>query len=73
LFLRAVVYRVAPADSHILRAAVRRIDLLDPPGLLSRDTALLERASELFTRMRDAGAFPPPAPSRPQLLDAVAA
>jgi hypothetical protein len=30
--LRAVVYRVAPADPRLLRAVVRRIDLLDPVG-----------------------------------------
>jgi len=73
LFLRSVVYRVAPADSAILRAAVRRIDLLDPPEKLEQDIALLQRAGDLFNRMRDSGMFPAPAPPRAHLLDVIAA
>ena len=68
LFLRAVVYRMAPADPRLLRAVVRRIDLLDPPDRLEQDRELHALALDLY---RDA---PRPAgPSRSQLLEALAA
>jgi hypothetical protein len=68
-----VVYRVAPADSAILRAAARRIDLLDPPDALEQDQRLLHRAADLYDRMRGSQALAAPAPSRTQILDAIAA
>jgi hypothetical protein len=40
LFLRAVAYRMAPADPRLLRAVVRRIDLLDPPDRPEQDREL---------------------------------
>jgi 2-polyprenyl-6-methoxyphenol hydroxylase-like FAD-dependent oxidoreductase len=67
LFLRAVVYRVAPADPRLLRAVVRRIDLLDPPSRLEQDPELHALALDLF---RDA--LPRPGPSRSHLLQALA-
>ena len=68
LFLRAVVYRVAPADPRLLRAVVRRVDLLDPPGRLERDQELHALALELYhSAPRPAG------PSRSQLLQALTA
>jgi 2-polyprenyl-6-methoxyphenol hydroxylase-like FAD-dependent oxidoreductase len=67
LFLRAVVYRVAPADPRLLRAVVRRVDLLDPPDRLEQDRELHALALDLS---RDA---PRPAgPSRSQMLEALA-
>ena len=68
LFLRAVVYRLAPADPRLLRAVVRRVDLLDPPDRLEQDRELHALALDLF---RDA----PPAsgPSRNRMLEALAA
>jgi hypothetical protein len=69
LFLRAVVYRVAPADPRLLRAVVRRIDLLDPPARLEHDPELPALALELFR----GGAPPRPGPSRNHLLQALAA
>jgi hypothetical protein len=43
-----VVYRVAPADPRLLRAVVRRIDLLDRPDRLERDRELHALALDLF-------------------------
>jgi 2-polyprenyl-6-methoxyphenol hydroxylase-like FAD-dependent oxidoreductase len=68
LFLRAVVYRVAPADPRLLRAVVRRVDLLDPPDRLERDRELHTLALDLFS-----GAPRPAGPSRSQMLQALAA
>ena len=67
LFLRAVVYRVAPADPRLLRAVVRRVDLLDPPDRLEQDRELHGLALDLFR-----GAPPPAGPSRSQMLEALA-
>jgi 2-polyprenyl-6-methoxyphenol hydroxylase-like FAD-dependent oxidoreductase len=67
LFLRAVVYRMAPADPRLLRAVVRRVDLLDRPDQLERDQELHALALELYhSAPRPAG------PSRSQLLEALA-
>jgi 2-polyprenyl-6-methoxyphenol hydroxylase-like FAD-dependent oxidoreductase len=68
LFLRAVVYRVAPADPRLLRAVVRRVDLLDPPHRLEQDPELHALALDLFR-----GVPPRPGPSRSHLLQALAA
>ena len=68
LFLRAVVYRVAPADPRLLRAVVRRVDLLDPPNRLEHDPELHALALDLFR-----GAPPRPGPSRSHMLQALAA
>jgi 2-polyprenyl-6-methoxyphenol hydroxylase-like FAD-dependent oxidoreductase len=68
LFLRAVVYRVAPADPRLLRAVVRRVDLLDPPDRLEQDGELHALALDLYR-----GAPRPAGPSRSQLLEALAA
>jgi 2-polyprenyl-6-methoxyphenol hydroxylase-like FAD-dependent oxidoreductase len=73
LFLRLVVYRVAAADSAILRGVVRRIDLLDPPGRLEQDEPLLQRARQIFREMRADGALSTTTPSREQLLEALTA
>jgi 2-polyprenyl-6-methoxyphenol hydroxylase-like FAD-dependent oxidoreductase len=68
LFLRAVVYRVAPADPRLLRAVVRRVDLLDPPDRLEQDRELHALALELYN-----SAPRPSGPSRSQMLQALAA
>jgi 2-polyprenyl-6-methoxyphenol hydroxylase-like FAD-dependent oxidoreductase len=68
LFLRLVVYRMAPADPRLLRAVARRVDLLDPPDRLEKDQDLQALALDLFR-----GAFPAPGPSRSQMLEALAA
>jgi len=68
LFLRSVVYRAAPADPRLLRAVVRRVDLLDPPDLLEEDRELHALALDLFRGVR-----PPSGPSRGQMLEALAA
>ncbi len=68
LFLRAVVYRMAPADPRLLRAVVRRVDLLDPPDRLEEDRELHTLALDLFR-----GAPPRPGPSRSHMLQALAA
>jgi hypothetical protein len=68
LFLRSVVYRVAPADPRLLRAVVRRVDLLDPPNRLEENRELHALALDLFR-----GASPPPGPTRGQMLEALAA
>lgn len=51
LFLRSVVYRVAPRDPALLRAVCRRIDLLDPVDALANDAELLDRAEKLFREL----------------------
>jgi 2-polyprenyl-6-methoxyphenol hydroxylase-like FAD-dependent oxidoreductase len=68
LFLRLVVYRMAPADPRLLRAVARRVDLLDLPDRLEKDQDLQALALDLFR-----GALPPPAPSRSHMLEAIAA
>jgi hypothetical protein len=68
LFLRAVVYRVAPADPRLLRAVVRRVDLLDRPDRLEQNQELHALALDLFR-----GAPRPAGPSRSQMLQALAA
>jgi 2-polyprenyl-6-methoxyphenol hydroxylase-like FAD-dependent oxidoreductase len=68
LFLRAVVYRVAPADPRLLRAVVQRVDLLDPPDRLEQDRDLHAVALDIFR-----GALLQPGPSRTQMLEALAA
>jgi 2-polyprenyl-6-methoxyphenol hydroxylase-like FAD-dependent oxidoreductase len=68
LFLRLVVYRMAPADPRLLRAVARRVDLLDPPDRLEKDRDLQALALDLFR-----GALPAPGPSRSQMLEALAA
>ena len=73
LFLRAVVYKVAPADPQLLRAVVRRIDLLDPTNWLEQNCDLHELALEILRRMGQRDALPPPGPSRLQMLEALAA
>jgi 2-polyprenyl-6-methoxyphenol hydroxylase-like FAD-dependent oxidoreductase len=73
LFLRSVVYRAAPADAGILRAVVRRIDLLDTVDRLERDEARLERARAIFRGMQASGALPASGPTRDQMLEALAA
>jgi len=71
LFLRSVVYRVAAANSAILRAVVRRIDLLDPVDRLERELALHEQARAIFKDMHASGALRS-GPNRYQLLEALA-
>jgi 2-polyprenyl-6-methoxyphenol hydroxylase-like FAD-dependent oxidoreductase len=68
LFLRLVVYRMAPADPRLLRAVARRVDLLDPPDRLEKDRDLHTLALDLFR-----GAPLAPGPSRNQMLEALAA
>jgi 2-polyprenyl-6-methoxyphenol hydroxylase-like FAD-dependent oxidoreductase len=68
LFLRAVVYRVAPADPRLLRAVVRRIDLLDAPDRLEQDRELHVLALDLYR-----SAPRPPGPSRSDMLKALVA
>jgi hypothetical protein len=68
LFLRLVVYRMAPADPRLLRAVARRVDLLDPPDRLEEDRDLHTLALDLFR-----GASLAPVPSRSQMLEALAA
>ena len=68
LFLRAVVYRVAPAALRLLRAVVRRVDLLDPPDRLERDRELHALALDLYHSAPRPGGL-----SRSQMLQALAA
>jgi len=65
LFLRSVVYRVAPLDPAILRAVCRRINALDPVDALAAQTPLPARAEPMSRDM--ASGFPAP-PSRNHLL-----
>jgi 2-polyprenyl-6-methoxyphenol hydroxylase-like FAD-dependent oxidoreductase len=71
LFLRAVVYRVAPEDPSLLRAVARRIGLFADPHALAADDALLDRAEEIFRDMKKSGAIAA-GPSRQELLAAIA-
>jgi flavin-dependent dehydrogenase len=68
LFLRSVVYRVAPFDPAILRAVCRRINALDPVDALPAQTDLLDRAETMY---RDMASGLPAPPSRTDLLDAL--
>jgi flavin-dependent dehydrogenase len=58
LFLRSVVYRVAPRDPTLLRAVCRRINLLDPVGSLAGDHDLLDRAEDLYAELSPAVPIP---------------
>jgi 2-polyprenyl-6-methoxyphenol hydroxylase-like FAD-dependent oxidoreductase len=68
LYLRSVVYRVAPRDPFLLRAVARRVNALDPVDLLESDDLLLARAQSLYDEQR--GSLTPP-PPRTQLLEAL--
>ena len=68
LFLRSVVYRVAPQDPEILRAVLRRVNALDPIDHLASRPDLLARARALYDGMR--GLLPAP-PPRDELLAAL--
>jgi 2-polyprenyl-6-methoxyphenol hydroxylase-like FAD-dependent oxidoreductase len=70
LFLRSVVYRVAPHDPAILRAVCRRINALDPVYALSTQVDLLDRAEIIYRVMAPELPAPPP---RADLLDALSA
>ncbi len=70
LFLRSVVYRVAPHDPAILRAVCRRINALDPVNALAARADLLDRAETIY---RDLAPGLPAAPPRGDLLDALGA
>lgn len=66
MFLRSVVYRVAPLDAEIFRAVCRRVNLLDPIDALAHNSELLDRAERLFTQL-------PPSPSPPPAATVLAA
>ncbi|MFN2537119.1 MAG: NAD(P)/FAD-dependent oxidoreductase [Mycobacteriales bacterium] len=68
LFLRTVVYRVAPQDPELFRTVARRVNALDPVGYLASREDLLARAKDLYGAMRDT--LPAP-PRREDLLAAV--
>lgn len=68
-FLRSVVYRVAPRDPALMRAAARRINALDPVDQLESSPELIARAQALYA---DLPASPAP-PPRSALLDALTA
>jgi 2-polyprenyl-6-methoxyphenol hydroxylase-like FAD-dependent oxidoreductase len=67
-FLRSVVFRVAPKDPAILRAAGRRMHALDPVDQLESESELMTRSRRLFEEIR--GSIPAP-PPREQLLAAL--
>jgi 2-polyprenyl-6-methoxyphenol hydroxylase-like FAD-dependent oxidoreductase len=70
MFLRHTLPRVAPLDAALLRAMLRRIDMLDVPDLLASDLDLLDHGREVYLASQDA--LPPiPQPSREQLLSAI--
>jgi 2-polyprenyl-6-methoxyphenol hydroxylase-like FAD-dependent oxidoreductase len=68
LFLRMTAYSSAGKDADLFRAVARRVNMLDPPGKLERDAALIARAQQIA---RDAGAPPPGGPARSELLAAI--
>lgn len=68
MFLRSVVYRVAPSDPELLRAVGRRVHGLDPIDALPRRTDLIERAVTLYEAAREGFPAPPP---RDQVLAAL--
>lgn len=68
-FLRSVVYRVAPRDPTLMRAAARRINALDPVDQLESSPDLLARSQELYADLSGTVAPPPP---RWVLLEALA-
>ena len=68
MFLRSVVYRVAPRDPQLLRAVARRINALDPVESLARHRHLLDRAESLY---REGSAAAPEIPPRSALLAAL--
>jgi hypothetical protein len=70
LFLRMTAYPAAMKDGALLRAVARRANGLDPADALARDESLIARAQAIAGRD---GAPPPVAPSRDELLRAIAA
>jgi 2-polyprenyl-6-methoxyphenol hydroxylase-like FAD-dependent oxidoreductase len=69
LFLRSVVYRMAPGDPELVRAVARRGNGLDPGDALSQRTDLLDKAQARYDEKR--ADFPAP-PPKEQLLAALA-
>lgn len=69
LFLRLTGYPAAMNDPQLFRAVARRVNLLDPPDALERNSALIERAQEIA---REAGPPPVMGPTRPELLEVLA-
>jgi hypothetical protein len=70
MFLRLTLPRVAPLDATLLRAILRRIDMLDVPDVLASDRDLLDQSREVYLASQDA--LPPVRhPSREQLLSAI--
>ncbi len=67
LFLRLGLPRVVREDVDLLRALLRRVNMLDPPDLLAGDADLLARGAALC---RDLA--PLPVPSRDEVLAALA-
>jgi hypothetical protein len=68
LFLRMTAYPAAARDAGLFRAVARRVNMLDLPGKLEHDAALITRAQQIA---RDAGAPPPAGPARSELLAAI--
>jgi hypothetical protein len=68
-FIQTVVAPAANEDATVFRAYKRRETLLDPPGTLAQNTAVLERARALAA-IRQPPAEPPTlrGPTREQLL-----
>jgi hypothetical protein len=62
LFLRMTAYPAAASDAGLFRAVARRVNMLDPPGTLEHDAALITRAQQIA---RDAGPRPPDGPPAP--------
>lgn len=73
-FIRTVVAAAANEDAAIFRAHKRRESLLDPPGALAQNTAVLERA-RAFAAVRQPAPESPErrGPTRDELLQIMAA
>jgi 2-polyprenyl-6-methoxyphenol hydroxylase-like FAD-dependent oxidoreductase len=69
LFLRLIGYPAAMKDPQLFRAVARRVNLLDSPDALERNSTLIERAQEIAREGE-----PPPVmgPTRPELLEVLA-
>ena len=71
LFLRLIMPRVAIGDAELLRAVLRRVNMIESPDVLANDTQMLDQGRRLFLGSGISEA-PVAQPSRADVLEALA-
>jgi hypothetical protein len=71
LFLRLIMPRAAIGDAELLRAVLRRVNMIESPDVLANDTQMLDQGRRLFLGSGISEA-PVAQPSRADVLEALA-